>query len=240
MKPRIDEIAPDTFRISTMVSEAGIQFCQFLVRDEEPLLFHTGMKALFPLVREAVATLIDPSTLRWIGFSHYEPDECGSLNEWLTLAPRAEAITGLVGAMVYVNDAAARPAHVVEDNTVIATGTRRFRYLSTPQVPHGWDAGMLFEETTRTLFCSDLFHQLGDVEPVTQADVVGRFQSTLASYDSGPFTGYLPYTSRTRPTIERLASLEPNVLAPMHGSAFTGDCQKALRDAADMMHATLS
>ena len=147
---RIDEIAPDIFRISTYVDDIKLQFNQFLVKDEEPLLFETGMKQIFPLVREAVAKVLDPSTIRHISFSHYEPDECGSLNEWLAVAPRAEAACSIVGAMVFVNDGATRPARALQPDEVFKTGKHRFRFKSTPQLPHGWDAGVLFEGTGQT------------------------------------------------------------------------------------------
>src|SRR5205823_3036710 len=149
------------FRLSTFLPEANMQFNQFLARDAEPLLFHTGQRALFPLVREAVARLIDPATLRWIGLSHFEADECGALNEWLALAPEAAPVCSFVGAMVSVNDFALRPARPLMDGEVLETGRLRFRFCSTPHVPHCWEAGLLFEETQQTLLCSDLFHQLG-------------------------------------------------------------------------------
>ena len=155
----IAEIAPDVFRISTFVTAFNLQFNQFLVRDEEPLLFHTGLKSLFPAVREAVATLIDPSRIRWIGFSHLEADECGSLREWQTVAPHAEAVCSLVGKLVSIDDCMAiRPAKGMLDGEVLITGKFRFLFLGTPHVPHCWEAGMLFEEAQRILFCSDLFH----------------------------------------------------------------------------------
>src|SRR5215510_5497986 len=144
---QIDEIAPDIFRISTYFADFNLQFNQFLIRDEEPLLFETGMRQMFPLVREAVSRIIDPSTLRYVSFSHFEPDECGSLNEWLTLAPRAEAVCSAVGAMVFVNDGAVRPARGLMNDETIQTGKYRFRFKATPHLPHGWDAGVLFEET---------------------------------------------------------------------------------------------
>jgi len=177
---RIDEIAPELFRISTYIPAFGMQFGQFLARDEEPLLYHTGARSLFPLVRDAVARLIDPRQLRWIAFSHFEADECGSLNEWLALAPRAEAVCSFVGKAVSVDDFAARPSRALRDGEVLPTGRFRFRQLATPQVPHAWDASLLFEETQAALLCSDLFHQLGDVEPVTTSDLVERFQAALA------------------------------------------------------------
>lgn len=229
--PRIDEIAPDIYRISTYVPEADLQFSQFLVRDNEPLLFHTGMRALFPQVMEAVATLIDPARLRWIGFSHLEADECGSLSEWQTLAPQATAICSLVGKVVSIDDfVALRPAQAMMDGEVLTTGRYRFRFIQTPQVPHCWEAGLLFEETNGTLLCSDLFHQTGDVEPQTTSDVVGRFKQMLIETQKGPFSNYLPYTPQTESILARLAALKPKTLATMHGSVFTGDGERALYD----------
>ncbi len=153
----IHEIAPDVYRISTYVSQFDLQFNQFLVKDDEPLLYHTGMRAMFPLLLETVTEILDPATIRWIGFSHFEADECGALNNWLETAPSAEAVCTFVGAMVSVNDFATRPAHVLKEDDVLATGKYRYRLVHTPHLPHGWDAGMLFEETQRILFCSCLF-----------------------------------------------------------------------------------
>ena len=221
---QITEIGPDIYRISTFIPEGNLQFNQFLVRDEQPLLYHTGMKGLFPAVRDAVATLIDPSTLRWIGFSHFEADECGALTEWQTLAPEAIAVCSLVGKIVSVDDVVARrPAQAMADGEVFSTGKYRFRMLLTPHVPHCWEASLLFEETQGTLFCSDLFHQNGDVEPSTSADVVGRFKQTLVEYQQGPLANYMPYTPYTESTLQRLAALKPRTLAAMHGSTFVGD-----------------
>lgn len=240
MRTTTTEIAPDVFRICTFLPDLNLQFCQFLVKDEEPLLYHSGMNVLFPLVHEAVSEIIDPATLRWISFSHFEADECGSLNQWLALAPNAQAACSFVGAMVSVNDFASRPARALEHDEVFETGKRRFRFLSTPQVPHCWEAGMLFEETTGTLFCSDLLHQLGDVEAESSsADVVGRFRQAVTEYQAGPFAWYLPYTSRTQPTIDALAALNPKVLAPMHGSSYSGDAPRALREMGAMLDETL-
>ena len=153
----VAEIAEDVYRISVYVPEIKLQFNHFLVRDEEPLLFHAGLRAMFPLVREAVAQLIDPSTIRHVGFSHFESDECGALNQWLEIAPRAEPVCGLVGALVSVNDFAIRPARTLTREDSFNTGKHRFRFLPTPHVPHGWDAGVMFEETKQILFCSDYF-----------------------------------------------------------------------------------
>ena len=173
MAARVTEIAENVYQISTFVERANFRFNQFLVLDEQPLLYHTGTNLLFPEVREAVATLLDPSTIRWIGFSHYEADECGALAAWQTLAPEAIAVCGLTSKMVSVDDAAAlRPAQALADEETFSTGKYRFRFLRTPHVPHAWDAGHLFEETQGILFCSDLFHQNGDLEPLTNADVV--------------------------------------------------------------------
>jgi flavorubredoxin len=235
------EIAPGVYRISTFVPEGNIQFNQFLVRDKEPLLYHTGLNALFPAVKEAVAELIDPATIRWIGFSHLEADECGSLREWQRIAPNATAICGMVAKMVSVDDMAAeRPARALEDGELVTTGKFRFRFLQTPQVPHAWDAGHLFEETNGILFCSDLFHQNGNVEAITSSDVVGRFREVLMEYQKGPFADYLPYTTRTQGVLGRLAALKPKTLASMHGSTYVGDGESAIRDLGRVMKEVLN
>jgi flavorubredoxin len=232
---RVDEIAADIFRISTYVPEFNLQFNQFLVKDDQPLLFETGMKQMFPLVHEAVSRVIDPASVRYVAFSHYEPDECGSLNEWLELAPRAEALSSIVGAMVFVNDAAVRPARALNHDEVVQTGKYRFRFKATPHLPHGWDASMLFEETTQTLFCSDLLGHAGDMSPVTDSDVVGRFRDTTSQFQGGPLANYMPYTPRTEAQIKELASLKPRVCATMHGSTYLGNGEKALLDMAGVM-----
>lgn len=230
MSTSVTEVGPDIFKLTTYLRDAELQFSQVLVRDDEPLLFHTGMRALFPSVREAVARVLPVESLRWVSFSHFEADECGALNEWLAAAPQATAACGFVGAMVSVGDQASRPPRPLQDGEVLVTGRRRFRFLATPQVPHGWDAGLLFEETTGTLFCSDLLHQNGEVEAVTSSDVLGRVRSTLLAYQQGPFHDYLPYTNRTGPTLERLAALDPKRLVTMHGSTFEGDGARVLRE----------
>jgi len=235
----VTEIAPDLYRISTYVPEIDLQFNQFLVRDDEPLLFHTGMKALFPLVRDAVASLIDPSSIRWIGFSHFEADECGSLNEWLQVAPAAQPVCSMVGALVSVNDFALRPARGMTDGEVLSTGKYRFRFLQTPHVPHCWEAGLLFEEVGGTLLCSDLFHQSGDVEPLTESDVIGRARKTLVDYQASPLANYMPYTKHTDGILQGLASLKPRTIAAMHGSAYAGDGGRAIRDLAVVMREVL-
>jgi flavorubredoxin len=235
------EIAPDVFRVTTYVPEIDLQFSQFLVRDDEPLLYHTGMRALFPAVREAVARLVDPSALRWIAFSHFEADECGALNEWLALAPRAEARCSFVGAMVSVNDFASRPAQPLLDGETFSTGRKRFRLLATPHVPHCWEASHLFEETDRTLFSSDLLHQAGDVEPLSESeDLLERHRRVHLAYQEGPFANYFPFSPLTEPALVRLAALDPRTIATMHGSAFRGDGGKILRGLARVLRETLA
>lgn len=224
------EIAPDVYRISVYAPWANLQFNHFLIKDDEPLLFHTGLRAMFAEVREAVSKLIKISDLRHISFSHFESDECGSLNDWLARAPAADVVCSQVGALVSVNDFTGRPAHGVADSETIATGKYSFRYCQTPHLPHGWDAGVLFEETQKTLLCSDLFHQSGDVEPLTQSDVVGRSHAAMREYQAGILADYVPYTPLTARNLQKLADLEPRTLAIMHGSSFTGDCARALSD----------
>ena len=228
----ITEIAPDVFRLSLFVPEANLQFNQFLVRDDEPLLFHTGMRAIFPLVLESVSKIIEPSTLRHIGFSHFEADECGALNEWLEVAPNAEAVCSQVGAMVSVNDFASRPARGMNDGESFSTGKYKFRFIQTPHLPHCWEAGLLFEETNGTLFSSDLFHQNGDVAPHTESDIIESVRETLIEYNASPLANYLPYTRQTEANMEKLFALKPKTIAAMHGSAYTGDGEQALRDLA--------
>ena len=235
----VTEIAPDFYRISTFIPEADLQFNQFLIRDDEPLLFHTGMKSLFPTVREAVATVINPAKIRWIGFSHFEADECGSLNDWLQLAPEAQPVCSMVGAIVSINDFATRPAKEMNDGDTLSTGQYRFKFLHTPHVPHCWEAGLLFEETKGTLLSSDLFHQCGDVEPLTESDVIERARKTLVDYQAGPLANYMPYTKHTDGVMQRLAALKPRTLAPMHGSAYVGDGERAVRELALVMKEVL-
>jgi hypothetical protein len=235
----VNEIAPDTYRISTYVPEINLQFNQFLVADDEPLLYHTGMRGLFPRVLEEVSRVIDPRRLRWVGFSHFESDECGALNDWLAVAPQAEPVCGFVGATVSVNDFALRPARVLADNETFSTGRRRFRFLQTPHVPHCWEASLLFEETEGTLLCSDLFTHGGDVAPVTESDVVGPFRAGLVADLGGPMAGAYPYTPQTEGTLWRLAELRPKTLALMHGSTFVGDGGRALMDVSAVLREVL-
>jgi len=227
---KIDEIAPNVFRISIVAPQFNLQFNHFLIRDDEPLLFHAGYKAMFPELREAVGRLLDPANIRWISFSHFESDECGALNHWLETAYRAETACSVVGALVSVNDFAIRPARGLAQGETLTTGKYRFRFCSTAHMPHGWDAGVLFEETQRTLFCSDLFFHTGDVEPLTEADIVGRARAALTDMENGPLAGFVPYTPLTDSILDSLATLKPRTLATMHGSSFVGQGDQALRD----------
>ena len=231
MSTTVDEIADGIFRISTFVPEvappAGFAFNQFLIRAEDPLLFHTGHRRLFPAVSEAVARIIDPARLRWISFGHVEADECGAMNLWLDLAPEAEVAHGATACDVSLNDLADRPPRMLADGEAIDLGGKRVRYIDTPHTPHGWEAGLLLEETTNTLLCGDLFTQTGLTRPVTDSDIVGP---ALAAEDLFGFSSLHPEMGAT---IRRLATLAPRTLALMHGPAFTGDAAAALDALAD-------
>jgi flavorubredoxin len=236
----VSEIAPDVYRITTYVAQIKLQFNQFLVKDREPLLFHTGMKGMFPAVRDAVAQIIDPATLRWIGLSHFESDECGSLNEWLQTAPNAQPLCTVVGALVNVSDYATRTPKWILPKDALDTGKHRFRFYPTHHLPHAWDAGMLFEETNGTLFCSDLFLHGGDVEPLTESDVVEKARKALVDFQGTQLMNSSPYTLKTERLMRELADLEPKTLAIMHGSSYRGDGGKALRELAPVMKEVLA
>ncbi len=239
MQSNVAEIAPDTYRISTFHPDYGIQFNQFLMKDEGPFLMHTGYKRMFASTLEGVASIIDPATIRWVGFSHYESDECGALNEWLKIAPQAQAICSFVGAIVSVNDFADRLPRPLADGEVIKTGRHRLRFLATPHVPHGWDAGLFFDEAQNTLFCSDLFFQPGDPEPVIGSGIVGRARDSIVAGMTGPLARDLPYTPYTRSTLQRLAALGPACLAVMHGSSYRGDGRSAIEGLAEVIEDVL-
>ncbi|MGY1770886.1 oxygen-binding di-iron domain-containing protein [Blastococcus sp. SYSU D00813] len=234
METRVDEIAPDVYRLCTYVPDADFQFNQYLVLGEEPLLFHTGPRALFPLVAEGMARVMPVDRLRWVTFGHVEADECGAMNAWLAAAPRAEVAHGALGCMVSVEDMADRPPRRLADGEVIDVGGRRLRHIDTPHVPHGWDAGVLFEETTGTLLCGDLFTGLGDSPALTEQDVVGP------AVQAEDVFGATCLTPGTAPALRGLAELRPTTLALMHGPAFAGDCGAALRDLADAYEARLT
>ena len=230
MTASIDEIATDLFRITCYNEQANFQFSSFLVRDDEPLLYHTNLRGFFPDVKEAVDKILHAEDIRWIGFSHFESDECGSLNEWLTVSPHALPVCSFVGARTSVGDFADRAPRVLNEDERLETGSYRFRVLETKHVPHGWDASLLFEETESTLFCSDLLGQGGDVEALFSGDIVGRSEDYNARQAEGPMSGSVPFTVETLNILEKLALLEPNTLACMHGSSFVGDAGRALRD----------
>ena len=232
METRTDEIADGIYRLSTFVPEiappAGFTFNQFLVLGDEPLLFHTGLRRMFPLVRDALARIISPERLRWITFGHYEADECGAMNEWLAVAPSAQVAHGQTACLVSLNDMADRQPRILADGEAIELGgSRRARYLDTPHIPHGWEAGVLYEESTGTLLCGDLFTQLGDGPALTEGDVVGP---AIVAEDLFRYSSLNPGMS---PTIRRLAELSPRTLALMHGPSFAGDGAAALRALAD-------
>jgi flavorubredoxin len=227
--PDITEIADDLFRISTWIPEVspeGFTFNQFLVRGEDPLLFHTGGRALFPLVSEAVSTLIPVESLRWISFGHVESDECGSMNMWLSTAPHSEVVFGALGCDVSLNDLCDRPPVVLEAD-VLDLGGKRVRQIGTPHVPHGWEAQVLFEETTGTLLCGDLFSQIGAPVALSTEDIV---DPAMAAEELFHATCLAPHTAET---LRSLGDLEPTTLAVMHGSSYQGDGRQALRDLAD-------
>jgi flavorubredoxin len=232
MQSTVTEIAPDLFRLSTFHPDFGIQFNQFVLRDDEPFLMHTCMKKMFSTTLEAVRTVLDPAKLRWIGFSHFESDECGALNDWLRIAPAAQALCSFVGARVMVNDFADRAPRVLMDDEVLVTGRHRLRFLQTPNVPHAWDAGLFYDEVERALLCSDLFFHPGDPAPLIESDVVGPARDAILSNLSGPMAHDIPYTAHTDATLRRLAALEPRVFAIMHGSSFRGDGKTAMLDLA--------
>jgi flavorubredoxin len=235
MPPNVTEIAAGVYRISTFHPEFGIQFNQFLIADDEPFLMHTGMKKMFSATLDGVSSVIDPAKLRWIGFSHFESDECGALNEWLKIAPLAQAVCSIVGAVVMVNDFADRPPRALADNEVLQIGRRRLQFLSTPHVPHCWDAGLFFETTDRTLLCSDLFFHPGDPEPLTESDVLGRARESILQNLTGPMANDMPYTAYTDATLRRLADLNSQTLALMHGSSFKGNGRQQIHELASVL-----
>lgn len=231
----IHEIAPDIFRLSLYVPDLDMQFNHFLVRDAKPLLFHAGLRSMFPVLREAMATLIDPATLGYIAWSHFESDEIGSLNDWLKIAPLAEPVCTSVGKLVNVDDFAIRPARGMSPNDLLVTGRYQFRFHRSPHLPHGWDAGLLFEESRKTLFCSDLFHHFGNVAPTTSGDLIDPTRRAMKKMKDGPLADYMPYTGQTEGVLRGLADLQPETLAVMHGSSFIGDGGKLLVDLANVI-----
>ncbi|MFI1462125.1 MBL fold metallo-hydrolase [Nocardia carnea] len=229
METRTDEIADGIYRFSTYVPDVGptgFTFNQFFVDADEPLLFHTGMRALFPAVSAAVGRIRPVEQLRWITFGHVEADECGAMNLFLEAAPNAEVAHGEVGCLVSIDDLADRPPRRLADGEVIDLGGRRIRHLDTPHAPHNWEARVLYEETTGVLFCGDLMTQLGDGPALTDTDLV---EPATVAEDVFHATSIGPAVPAA---LNRLAELQPTTLAVMHGSGYTGDCEQALRDLA--------
>ncbi len=228
---RIDEITNGIYRISTPVPPAvvpgGFTFNQYLIVDDAPLLYHTGPQKMFPLVCEAIASVIPIQSLRYIGFSHYEADECGSLNNFLEAAPEAEPLCSTIAKMVSVDDIASRPAHALADGEELSLGTHVVRWIDTPHLPHAWECGHLFETTTKTLFCGDLFTQGGhEHEPLSTKDILETSEEMRGALD------YFSQTRSVHELMEKLAITSPRVLACMHGSAWKGDGAALLRQLA--------
>jgi len=230
----ISEIARDVFSICTYVERSDLQFRQFLICDEQPLLYHTGTRRMFERVRDAIGQIMDPTSLRWIAFSHFEADECGALNYWLQEA-QAQAVCSSNAALVSVDDYAFGKVRPLNDGETLLLGSHRLRFLATPHLPHGWDAGHLYDETSGVLFCSDLLHQVGDVAATTMESRVAAMRSMLESSRGTPMDWCIPWTPQTRARLERLVSLRPRVCATMHGSAFVGDGAAELAALADML-----
>jgi len=217
---RVDEVDERIYRISTPVTKlpGGFSFNQYLIEDDEPLLFHTGPRKLFPFVRDAVGLVVPIERLRFIAFSHFEADECGSLNEFLAAAPGAVPLCGKVAALVSVNDIADREARALANGEIVPLGRREVPWFDTPHMPHAWECGVLFERTTRTLLCSDLFTEGGaDQPPVTEADILEPSERFRAQMD------YYSHAKNGRQILMRLAETRPMMLARMHGSAWRGD-----------------
>jgi flavorubredoxin len=232
MQTKIDEIAAGIYRISTFVADiappAGFTFNQFVLPGDDPLLFHTGPRRMFPAVHAALGRLVPPERLRWITFGHYEADECGAMNDWLAVAPHAEIAHGQTGCLVSLNDMADRAPRILRDGETIELGKgKQIRYLDTPHIPHGWEAGVIYEAATGTLLCGDLFTQVGDGPALTENDIVGP---AIAAEDMFRFSSLNPGMGTT---IRGLADLAPRTLALMHGPSYAGDAVAALHALAD-------
>jgi flavorubredoxin len=231
----VHEIADGIYRINTPVAlpdGSGFSFNQYLIVDDEPLLFHTGPRRMFPLVHEAVGSVLPVARLRHVAFSHVESDECGSINEWLAAAPHASPLCGQIAAMVSIGDLADRPPRAMADGEVVSLGRHRVRWFDTPHLPHAWECGFLLEEHTSTLLCGDLFTQPGaEHAPLTEGDILGPSEAFRHQLD------YFSHTRHVRTMIEKLAATQPRVLACMHGSAWSGDGAKLLRGLGDALAA---
>lgn len=230
MKTEVAEIADGIYRLSTLVPQVGpngFTFNQFLIDAEEPMLFHYGHRSMFPLISQAVASVIPLEKLRWAACSHVEADEAGAINEWLAAAPKATPMHGQVGINIWVTDMANRAPRALKNDEAVDLGGKKVRWLDTPHVPHNWDAGLIYEETTGTLFCSDLFTQMGPCAATTTGDIV---DAAIATAQAIP---YMPSTPQAESTLRRLAELEPETIALMHGPSFKGDGAAALNALAD-------
>ena len=233
-RTNVHEIADGIYRINTPViiegGLGGFSFNQYLIVDSEPLIFHTGPRKMFPLVREAAEHVMPVERLRYVAFSHVEADECGSLNEWLAAAPQSSPLCGTIAALVSINDLADRPARSLADGETLSLGKHSVRWFDTPHLPHAWECGFLMEEQTRTLLCGDLFTQGGADHPaITESDILGPSEAFRHGMD------YFSHTKSARAMLERLASARPTTLACMHGSAWRGDGEALLRALADAL-----
>jgi len=227
----IDEVASGTYRISTPVEVPGLPggftFGQFLIVDEEPVLFHTGPRRMFNLTSEAIAKVLPLKKLRHISYSHFEADESGAMNEFLSVCPNALPLTGSISAMVAMNDIADRPGRALQNGEEISVGSRTLQWIDTPHIPHGWDCGVLFDKTNGTLFCGDLFTQAGSKHaPVTESDILGPSEMMRGAMD------YFAHGRNTAVVLEQLAALRPKLIACMHGSTYRGDGAQLLRSLA--------
>jgi flavorubredoxin len=235
METKVAEISEGVYRISTWIPDvappAGFTFNQFLIDADEPMLFHCGPRQLFPLVSEAVRSVIPLTQLRWIGFGHVEADECGSMNLWLDAAPGAQVVHGALGCDVSIRDLADRPPRALADGETMDLGGKRMRWIATPHVPHGWEAGVFFEETARDLFCGDLLAHVGDTAALTDEDVLGPALAAERAFHA------MTMAPATVPTLEALAALAPGRLAIMHGASFEGDGAAVLRGLAEACRA---
>jgi flavorubredoxin len=225
----IDELADGIYRICTPIPPteefaAGFSFNRFLIADDEPLLYHTGLRQLFPATRAAIETVLPVKTLRYVSFSHVEADECGAMNLFLEAAPNAQPLCSDIAAMVSIGDLADREPRAMADGETLSLGKHRVKWIATPHLPHAWECGHLFEETTGTLFCGDLFTQFGaDHDAVTDDDILGPSEEARAALD------YYSHTRNAGALVEKLATLKPGVLACMHGASWRGDGASLLR-----------
>lgn len=229
MTPTITEIADDIYRISTWIPDVtpeGFTFNQFLVAADEPLLFHTGHRGFFPLVSGAVAEVLPVESVRWISFGHVEADESGSMNAWLAAAPESQVVHSPLGCEISLDDLCDRPPRALAEGEVLDLGGKRVRSIPTPHIPHGWEAHVLYEETTGTLFCGDLFTHVGAPAPLTSDDIVGPALAAEAMFQA------MSMAPHTAAILRALGDLQPRTLAVMHGSSYAGDGGKALYDLA--------